>query len=260
MRHVRIGDAVLHVELRPARGRPTIVYINSLGSDFRIWDEVVEALQSEGFGALRYDFRGHGLSDLGAAPKLIDDHARDLAALMDAMGVARAPICGVSVGGAIALGLSRRFPEKVAQLILNNTGAKMGTVESWNARIAQVTNGGVAAIAEAVLQRWFSPADYAEGGGKVALCRNMLSRTPVAGYIATCVALRDSDMTEAAKAAAVPTLCVGGEFDGSTPPELVRKLASLAPGARYVEIPGAGHLPCVQRPDALAREILAFLG
>ncbi len=88
----------------------------------------------------------------------------------------------------------------------------------------------------------------------------MLARTPSAGYIATCVALRDSDMTEAAEAVSVPTLCVGGEFDGSTPPELVRKLASLTPGARYVEIPGAGHLPCVQRPGALVREILGFLG
>ena len=117
MRHIQIGDVTLHFELRPARDRSTIVFVNSLGSDFRIWDDVVDELQRAGFGALRYDFRGHGLSDLGTPPKLIDDHARDLAALMDAAGVARAPICGVSVGGAIALGLSRRLPHKVTQLI-----------------------------------------------------------------------------------------------------------------------------------------------
>jgi 3-oxoadipate enol-lactonase len=93
----------------------------------------------------------------------------------------------------------------------------------------------------------------------VALARNMLTRTPAAGYVATCVALRDSDLTPAARGLRVPTLCVAGSHDGSTPPELVRALAALAPGAIYHEIEGAGHLPCLQTPQALAERLVAFL-
>jgi 3-oxoadipate enol-lactonase/4-carboxymuconolactone decarboxylase len=259
MQFARSGDATLHVEARISDGAPTIVYINSLGSDLRIWDGVVEKLARAGYGALRYDLRGHGLSDLGTPPRLIDDHVADVAALMDHYRVERAAICGVSVGGQIALGLSHRHPDKVASLTLCCTGAKIGNNESWTTRIADVERGGVAAIAEAVLQRWFTPASYAEGGPVLALCRNMLTRTPVAGYNATCVALRDSDLHEAARSVSVPTLCVAGEFDGSTPPALVRTLADLVPGSKYHVMPDAGHLPCLQRPGELADLMLAFL-
>jgi 3-oxoadipate enol-lactonase/4-carboxymuconolactone decarboxylase len=259
MQSVRVGDATLHVEHRKVPGRPTLVFVNSLGSDLRIWDGVVESLARGEIGALRYDLRGHGLSDLGTPPKLIDDHVDDLAEAMNYFGIERAPVCGISVGGAIALGLSHRRPEKVESLILCCTGAKIGTVESWNERIAAVVNGSVGAVTEEVLQRWFPPASYREGGGALALARNMLSRTPAAGYVATCVALRDSDLTEAARAVSVPALCVAGEFDGSTPPPLVRALKALIPGAQYQEIADAGHLPCLQRPEELARLILNFL-
>ena len=191
MRHVDVGDATLHVEAEGPADRPKVVFVNSLGSDLRIWDDVVVALGKASIGALRYDLRGHGLSDLGSPPRLIDDHVSDLAAVMDRMGIARSTICGISVGGEIALGLSQRYPEKVARLVLCCTGAKIGTVESWNERIGEVEKCGVAAIVEAVLQRWFPPAAYRNGGGVLALARNMLSRTPTAGYVATCIALRE---------------------------------------------------------------------
>jgi 3-oxoadipate enol-lactonase len=259
MQSAKIGDAWLHIEaaLRPD-GR-NVVYINSLGSDLRIWDGVVSRLAASGFGALRYDLRGHGLSDLGTAPKRIADHSADLAGVMDAFGVKSAALCGVSVGGAIALGLAAAQPGRATRLALCNTGAKIGTDELWNTRIAAVEQGGVAAIAESILERWLPPALHKADAPEVALARNMLTRTPAAGYIATCVALRDSDMTEAARGVKVPALCVAGEFDGSTPPDLLRKLAGLVPGAAYHEIKGAGHLPCLQTPEELATRLIAFL-
>jgi 3-oxoadipate enol-lactonase len=259
MRYVQVGDATLHVETEGPSDLPKVVFVNSLGSDLRIWDDVVVALARANIGALRYDLRGHGLSDLGSPPALIDDHVSDLAAVMDQMGVARSTICGISVGGQIALGLSQRHPDKVARLILCCTGAKIGTIESWDARIAAVEKGGVGAVAEAVLRLWFPPDAYREGGGMLALARNMLSRTPAAGYVATCVALRVSDHTDAARAVRVPTLFVAGEEDGSTPPALVRGLSALVPGSQYIEIAGAGHLPCLQRPAELSGRILDFL-
>jgi 3-oxoadipate enol-lactonase len=258
MHSAKIGDAWLHVEAALRPGGRNVVYINSLGSDLRICDGVVARLAAAGFGALRYDLRGHGLSDLGTPPKLIADHAADLVGVMDAFGVERALICGVSVGGVIALGLAAARPEKIEKLALCNTGAKIGTDETWNPRIAAVEQGGVAGIAEMVLERWFPPACHAADAAELALARNMLTRTPTAGYVATCIALRDSDLTAAARGVKVPTLCVAGELDGSTPPALVRTLAGLVPGAEYFEIEGAGHLPCLQTPDALADRLVAF--
>jgi 3-oxoadipate enol-lactonase len=259
MMSAKAGDAWLHVEADLAPGGRNVVYINSLGSDLRIWDGVVDRLKASGFGALRYDLRGHGLSDLGAPPKLIADHVADLAAVMDAYGVAHAAVCGVSVGGVIALGLSQARPKRVDRLVLSNTGAKIGTPETWNPRIAAVEQGGVGAIVESVLQRWFPPALHEADAPEVALARNMLTRTPAASYVATCVALRDSDLTEAARGVKVPTLCVAGSLDSSTPTSLVRSLAALVPGAQYFEIEGAGHVPCLQTPEIFASRLASFL-
>ncbi len=259
MRFAQLGTATFHVDVRLSPDRPTVVFVNSLGSDLRIWDAIVEALAAAHIGAVRYDLRGHGLSDLGTPPNRMEAHIDDLAALMDDLAIERATICGISVGGMIALGLSHRHPEKVAALILCCTGHIIGTAETWNARISAVEQGGVASISEAVLQRWFSPAAQRDGGAMFALARNMLSRTPTAGYIATCEALRDADLTEAARAVSVPALCVAGEYDGSTPPELVSRLGALIPGSQYQMIANSGHLPCLERPDELAGLILGFL-
>jgi len=237
MQHLALGADTFYIKSHLIAEAPTVVFIHALGADLR----------------------GHGLSDLGRAPKHIDDHAADLAALLDAVGVRRATICGVSVGGMIALGLWRRRPDLVERLMLCCTGAKIGTTEAWNQRIATVQQGGPAAVAEAVLQRWFSAEEYQRGVGKVALCRNMLSKGSTAGYVATCVALRDSDLNEAARAVNVPCLCVAGEHDGSTPPEFVRGLHESIPRSRFTILSGAGHLPPLQQSMAFTREILRFI-
>jgi 3-oxoadipate enol-lactonase len=259
MQFLSVGGDTFHIKSHLIADSPTVIFIHALGADLRIFDAVVRELADENVGSLRYDLRGHGLSDLGRAPRHIDDHAADLAALIDATGVKKATICGVSVGGMIALALWRRRPELVERLALCCTGAKIGTTEAWNQRIAAVRQGGPAAVAEAVLQRWFSPEEYQRGGGKVALCRNMLSHGSAAGYVATCVALRDSDLTEVAAAVDVPCLCIAGEFDGSTPPELVRGLHESLAKSRFAILPGAGHVPPLQQPEALTREILDFV-
>jgi len=258
MRFLTLGDETFHVEADLA-GASTVVFIHALGADLRIFDECAALLARQNIGCFRYDLRGHGLSDLGRPPAHIDDHSADLAALMDAAGVTKATICGVSVGGMVALGLWPRRPDLVERLALCCTGAKIGTAEAWNQRIAAICEGGTASVAEAVLQRWFSPEQYRLGGGKVALCRNMLANGSAPGYAATCVALRDSDLTEVAATVDVPCLCVAGEFDGSTPPEFVRDLHASLAGSQFTVIPGAGHLPPFQQPEAFARELLGFL-
>ena len=261
MRFLTIGDATFHVEADLVEGAPTVVCIHPLAADLRVFDALAARLGGAGVGCLRYDLRGHGLSDLGEPPRLPDDHAADLSALLDLAGVERATICGVSIGGVVAQAFYRRRPDIVERLALVSTGAKIGAPEAWDQRIAAArAGGGVAAVAEGTLQRWFSAAEYAQGGGLVALCRNMLSSTSLAGYEASCATLRDSDLTEGLEAIAVPTLCVAGAHDGSTPPDFVRAMHLKIPGSRFVTIPGAGHVAPLQQPELFASCLLAFMG
>ena len=258
MPFVSIGGITLHHRYRPAAGnaRP-IIFMNSLGTDFRIWDEIVSALDGE-MPQLVYDKRGHGLSDIGGI-NAIDDHVDDLCGLIDHLGLGKVVLCGLSVGGLIAQGFYARRPEAVEGLILSDTAHKIGTADSWNARIATVESKGIQEIADGVLKMWFTPAFHMTRSAELDGYWNMLTRQALAGYVGTCAAVRDADFTEAARRIAVPTLCVVGDQDGSTPPELVRSLADLIPGARFEVISDAGHIPCVEQPEALTALIRDFV-
>lgn len=253
----KLNGVVLHVEDLGRADGPALVFSNSLGTDFRIWDDVVGQLAGC-FRIVRYDKRGHGLSEVDKPPYRIDDHVADLAALLDELAIEGAIVCGLSVGGLIAQGLAAQRPELVAGLVLCDTAYKIGAAELWNSRMAAIEKAGIASIAEAILERWFSKDLRANHPDALAGWRAMLTRTPQAGYLGTCAAIRDTDFTEAAKRIAVPTLCMVGAEDGATPPALVRELADLIPGARYEVIEGAGHLPCIERPLAVARLIEDF--
>lgn len=250
------GEVALRCRVDGPEGAPTLAFANSLGTDLQVWDAVVPAF-ADRFRVVRYDKRGHGLSDVPAAPYTIDDHVGDLAAVLDGLGVTGAVVVGLSVGGQIALGLCAARPDLVRGLVLCDTAHRIGPPALWEQRMAVVRETGIAALAEPILQRWFSPAFRATPA--LAAWRNMLVRTPVEGYLGTCAALRDSDQTAAARAVAVPTLCLCGTNDGATPPDLVRSMADIIPGARFALIEGAGHLPGVEAPDAVAATIQAFL-
>ena len=252
-----LNGVVLHLQDLGPADRPALVFANSLGTDFRIWNDVVAGL-ADAFRIVLYDKRGHGLSELGDSPYAIADHVGDLAALLDDLAIEGAVICGLSVGGLIAQGLYASRPELVSGLVLCDTAHKIGTAELWNGRIAAIEEGGIASIAEPILERWFSQALRENDPVALAGWRAMLTRTPAAGYLGTAVAIRDADFTEQAKQIAVPTLCVVGAEDGATPPELMRQTADLIPGAGYEVIAGAGHLPCIEQPQVLTELILKF--
>jgi 3-oxoadipate enol-lactonase len=254
-----IGGITLHHQLigGPAN-KPVLVFANSLGTDFRIWRDVIVRLAGD-FPIVTYDKRGHGLSDVGTAPYRMEDHVGDLAGLLDHLKVKNAVICGLSVGGLIAQGLYAQRPDLVRALVVCDTASRIGTTESWNTRIAAVEKDGIAAITDSILERWFTPEFHQQRKDDLTGYRNMLTRQPVAGYTGTCAALRDADYTEAAKSISVPTLCVVGDHDGSTPPAAVRSLADLIPGSRFKIIDGAGHIPCVEKPDELTALVKRFL-
>lgn len=259
MQFHKVNGVTLHYQLIGApEGRPVLVFANSLGTDFRIWRDVIVRLVGE-FAIVLYDKRGHGLSDVGETPNTIDDHVDDLSGLLDHLRVRKAVICGLSVGGLIAQGLVHKRPDLVRALVLCDTAHKIGTAEMWDARIRAIYEEGIEAIADLILERWFT-VDYRKpDNAEFTGYRNMLIRSPRDGYTATCAAIRDADFTESAKLIDVPTMCVVGTEDGSTPPELVGELSRLIPGALYQEIPQAGHLPCIEQPVVLTDAIKLFI-
>lgn len=260
MQFAEIRDLVIHYRWSD-RGydRPVLVFSNAVATDLRTWDKASELLRDT-VSILAYDQRGHGLSELGSPPYTIADHVGDLAGLIDHLKIRKAIICGLSVGGLIAQGLALARPDLVRGLVLCCTAAKIGTAELWADRIRTVEEGGLAAVAEGTMIRWFTPAFRTPDNLLLAGARTMFLRQDVRGYVGTCAALRDADFTRTAEKIAVPTLCIAGDGDGSTPPDLVKTLAQRIKGSDFQVIPDCGHLPCLERPEKLARLIASFIG
>lgn len=243
----------LHIRVDGPEDAPALLLCNSLGTDLRLWDGLIPYLT--GWRVIRYDKQGHGLSDLGDGTS-IADHASDASAILDALGC-RATIIGCSIGGLIAQRLAADRPDLTRAMVLSNSAAKLGTAESWKDRIAAVQAGGTRAIADAVMERWFAVPFRAKP--EMALWRNMLARTPRDGYIAACQALASADQTAATARLRLPGLVIAGTQDGASPPDIVRATADLIPNAEFHLIDGAGHLPCVETPAAMAALLLPFL-
>jgi 3-oxoadipate enol-lactonase len=185
--------------------------------------------------------------------------AGDLAALLDHVGVREAVICGVSVGGLIAQQLYAQRPERVRALVLCDTLARIGDDAMWDNRIAAIRRSGIGAVSVPILERWFTAKFRSSGHPDYDGYRAMLERQPVEGYLATCVALREADLSPLVSRIAVPTICIVGDQDGSTPPAAVANFAKSIPGARFEIIKDCGHLPSIEQPEVLADIIRAFL-
>lgn len=237
----------------PANGTP-VLFANSLGTDLRLWDAVLARLPQ--IRAIRFDKRGHGLSDLGG-DHAIADLAEDAAALIEELASGPVIFVGLSIGGMIAQSLCAGRPDLVRAAVLSNTAPKMGNAQGWQDRIAAVQTGGLDAIADMIMERWFAAPFRATP--ELALWRNMVARTSPAGYIAACRTLAATDLTETTASLRQPVMVIGGSDDGSSPPEIVEGTAKLIPGATFHLIPGTGHLPCVEDPDAFAALIAPFI-
>ncbi len=256
MKLADLGDVRLHYRIDgPEDGAP-VVFSNSLGTDLRLWDPVLPLLPP-GLRILRYDKRGHGLSTCPPAPYHMGQLITDAEHLMERTGFRDAVFVGLSVGGLIAQGLAAKRHDLVRAAVLSNTGAKIGTREMWDDRIAAVKAGGIEALADAVMERWFS-RPFRETA-ELELWRNMLTRQPAAGYAGCSAAIAGSDFHATTAALRLPVLGIAGSEDGATPPDLVRETTELVPGAKFHLIRRAGHLPCVEEPRQYAEVLGNFL-
>ena len=253
-----VGDTGIAYRVDGRADGPAIVFINSLGTDHRLWTGQVPALDRS-HRVIRYESCGHGVSDLPLGPMTIARFGQDLLALLDHLGIERASLCGCSLGGVIALWVSANHPERVTGAVLANTGAKVGTNESWDTRIAAVRAGRMPAVRDMVVRRFLTAEFRAREPETARLIGEMFGATNPLGYIAACEALRESDLRAVAPTVRVPTLIVGSDRDESTPLALAHELNASIPASELVVIPNAAHLSNVERPDLFNENLLRFL-
>ena len=258
MSFLKANKVVHYYTVEGALDAPALVFSNSLGSDHRIWEAVLPYFRDK-FRIIRYDQRGHGLSDATPAPYAIRELVDDLAGLLDRLNIDNACVCGLSVGGMIAQGLAANYPRRVRALVLCDTAMQIGPASMWDERIAAIQKDGLGALTDPIMERWFTRAFREDRVTEFSGYINMLERTPVEGYIGTCCAIRDADLREAAAVIKQPALVLCGDQDLATPPALARELAEAVSGAEYSLIKDAAHISCVEQPELFSRRVINFL-
>ncbi|HEX6683672.1 MAG TPA: 3-oxoadipate enol-lactonase [Candidatus Limnocylindrales bacterium] len=248
----------LHYTLDGPADAPVLVLGSSLGTAGAMWQPQMEALTAR-FRVLRYDHRGHGGSPVPPGPYTLADLGGDLLALLDILELREVRLGGLSLGGMVAMWVAANAPERVERLALLCTSAKLGPPSVWSDRIAGVRAGGVAAVADAVLERWFTPEFAARHAGVVAWARRMLVTTPEEGYVGCCAAIQHMDLVPDLARIGAPTLVIAGDRDPSTPPPHLEQIAAGIGGAKLEIVPDAAHLANVQQPETVNRLLLEWL-
>lgn len=258
MNFADLGDIRVHYADTGPKGAPAVVFSNALGTDFRIWDGVLAHLPA-GLRLIRYDTRGHGLTSCPEAPYYMGDLVKDAANLMEHLGVKDAVFVGLSMGGMIAQGLAAERLDLLRAVVLCNTAAKIGTHQLWHDRVHDVRDGGVEAVADSTMERWFARSTHANRPDLVNGIRTMLTRQPVEGYVGCMQAIGETDLVESTARLRLATLGIAASEDGSTPADLVRETVDMIPGSKFHLVRRAGHLACVEAPDEYATAIEGFL-
>jgi len=257
MTYTNVNGARFHYQLDGPANGPVVVLSNSLGTNLAMWDAQVSALAQK-FRILRYDSRGHGVSEVTPGPYTIAGLAQDVTGLLDALQLPTAHYCGISVGGLIGQWLGINTSKRFKSLTLCNTAARIGTTDGWNTRIAATRETGIAPFANGVVSRWFTEDFAKRAPAQIEAARQMLLHTPPEGYIATCAALRDEDLREAIAGIHTPTLVISGAQDAATTPTDGRFVAEKIPGAQYLEL-NAAHLSNIEAAEPFTAALLKFL-
>jgi len=257
-----LGDIRVHYRLDGPEDGPALVFAGALGTDFRIWDGVVAHLPPNlrsRLRILRYDMRGHGLTTAPIGPYFMGDLVADAAKLMELVGMKDAVFVGLSIGGLVAQGLAAERLDLLRAVVLSNTAAKIGTHQQWHDRIEAVRAGGIEALADPTMERWFARDTHQDRPALVEGIRAMLTRQPLQGYLGCMEAIAETDLVESTARLRLPALGIAGAEDGSTPADLVRETTDSIPGARFHLVRRAGHLACAEHPAEYAAALGGFL-
>ncbi len=239
-------------------GRPVLVLSHSISTDHSLWDLQMPDLLRH-FQVLRYDTRGHGSTDAAAGEYSIEQLGRDAVALVNSLGIETFAWCGLSMGGAIGQWIALNFPGRITHLILANTSPKFGDASTWNNRIQSVREGGMAAIVDVVMSRFFSEKTRASANPYASSTRVVFLGTDPGGYMGCCAALRDFDSRALLPSINVPCLVISGDSDPSTPwAGNGEVLARQIPNAKAVHLATA-HLSNLEQPRSFTTAVLEFL-
>jgi 3-oxoadipate enol-lactonase len=237
---------------------PVVVLSNSLGTTLELWEPQIPAL-CEHFAVLRYDHPGHGHGRGSAPSRSVEALARGVLEILDERGLGRVSFCGLSLGGAVGMWLAMHAPERIDRLALACTSARSGLRENWLKRAETVRAGGVEAIADAVLQLWFSARTHRDNPALVSAYREMMISAEREGYAGCCEALADWDPGDGLTGIRAPTLVLAGSEDRATPPEQAEAIAQRIPGAGVSVLAGAAHLANLEQPGVFNRILLDHL-
>jgi 3-oxoadipate enol-lactonase len=236
---------------------PWLVFCNSLGTDLRMWDAQMAAL-SPHFRILRYDRRGHGQSSAPPPPYSLSDLGGDVIALLDALEIGRAHFCGLSIGGLTGQWLAIHGGKRFEKVVVCATAAKIGTVEGWAARMADVRAGGLAPLVPATAERWFTPAFTAAEPGATRAVLESFTATSVDGYIGCCAALAGADLREDIERIANPLLAISGDDDPVCPPSDLDYISARVQQGWHLSLHGR-HIVNVEASEAFNAALLGFL-
>jgi 3-oxoadipate enol-lactonase len=258
MPQIDANGIAIRYQLEGPPDAPVVLFSNSLGTRLEMWDPQIPAL-TQRYRALRYDSRGHGESAAPAGPYSIELLAADAVGLLDALGIERAHFCGLSKGGMVGQMLGARHGERLISLTLCSTACYMEPKHLWDERIKVANERGMAALADAVVERWFTQAFRVEPGIVVERVRQMILNTPAQGYAACCAAIRDMDLREAIASIRLPTQIIVGADDPATPPTKAEGIHARIPGSRLEVMPDAAHLLNIEQDVAFDASLRAFL-
>jgi 3-oxoadipate enol-lactonase len=247
----------VHHFLEGPEDASVLVLSNSLGTTPAIWDDQAIALR-ERFRLLRYDHRGHGGSPVPPGPYTVEDLGRDVIALLDRLGVERFSFCGLSLGGMVGMWLAGEAPDRVERLVLCCTSARFAP-DAYDSRARTVRACGIGAVANAVLERWFTPAFRTSCPDVVEWARRMLLDAPAEGYAGCCEAVRDADLGDRLGAIRAPALVIAGADDPAATPDQAEFIRDSITDAGIEVIPDAAHLANVEQPEAVTQTILDHL-
>jgi len=257
--HVETSDGIrIAWRLDGDDGLPVLLLSNSIATDLHMWDGQLAGFNRR-FRVLRYDARGHGASDAPAGPYSFDRLGRDVVELLDALGLARVHVLGLSLGGFVAQWLGIHAPERVDRLVLSNTAAFLGPPDSWRAPIVQLRQApDMVETASTFLRNWFPASMLDADTATVQAFRNTLLSTRREGIAGSWEAIRDADFRRTIALIRCPTLVVAGERDTITTPAHARELATTIPGA-CIEVLPTVHLPNVELPERFVELVTRFL-
>lgn len=251
----------IHYDLLGPAQTDVVCMTHSMTSDSGMWAEQVPPLLAAGYQVLRIDMRGHGGSDTPGETATLQDLAADVIAVLDGLKVAKAHYVGLSIGGMIGLTLALDSGDRFNSFLLADTafttvGDKAATAERMRGAKAA---GNLLEFVDGNMERRFSDAYRSANPVRSNALRETLLATKIPGYLACTGAMQDFHYESRLPQITTPTLVVCGSDDESTPPAMNQRIASLIPGASYVEIAGGRHFPNVEFPNRFNEILLGWL-